>query len=140
MFINILRHFEQGILLTALLGAVLPFNAQASEVAPNNLDFASMLGSLLLVVIIILAMAWMLRKMRVPHIGGQKDFMVVRQLVLGTKERLIIVQAGEEQFMVGMTASSVQLISKLEQPLEHPVSSMSFSAQLGQLVKSKKEE
>ncbi|WNJ94647.1 flagellar biosynthetic protein FliO [Vibrio ruber] len=95
------------------------------------------LGSLIFVVAIILVLALLLKKMRLPALGHQKDLMIIRQLPIGTKEKLLVVQAGEEQFLVGATSHSIQLISKLEQPLtsksqaaEHP-----FAGQLNRFLK-----
>jgi flagellar protein FliO/FliZ len=81
-------------------------------------------------------MAWLLKRMRVPAFGQQKGLSVVRQLPIGTKERLMIVQAGEEQFLIGVTSQSVQLISKLETPLtQEELESVPFSNTLTQLLK-----
>ncbi|MEF1174177.1 flagellar biosynthetic protein FliO, partial [Vibrio sinaloensis] len=66
---------------------------------------------------------------------------VVRQIPVGTRERIMIVQAGEEQFLVGVTAQSIQLISKLDKPisqeeLNKPAFAASpFASQLSQLLK-----
>ncbi|MDW6001507.1 flagellar biosynthetic protein FliO [Vibrio mangrovi] len=95
-------------------------------------------GALIFVVAFILILAFLLKKMRLPALGGsQKDLMVIRQLPIGTKEKLLVVQVGEEQFLVGATAHSIRLISKLEQPLtsssqtlEHP-----FAGQLNRFLK-----
>jgi flagellar protein FliO/FliZ len=81
-------------------------------------------------------MAWLLKRMRVPAFGHQKGLNVVRQLPVGTKERVMIVQAGEEQFLIGVTSQSIQLISKLETPLkQEELESTPFSNQLAQLLK-----
>lgn len=102
----------------------------------DQFDIATTLGSLLFVIAIIIGMAWLLKRMRVPAFGQQKGLSVVRQLPIGTKERLMIVQAGEEQFLIGVTSQSVQLISKLETPLtQEELESVPFSNTLTQLLK-----
>ncbi|XAW89070.1 flagellar biosynthetic protein FliO [Vibrio sp. CDRSL-10 TSBA] len=112
------------------------FSAPALAVENNQLDLATTLGSLIFVIALILAMAWMLKRMRVPAFGQQKGLSVVRQLAVGTKERVMIVQAGEEQFLIGVTAQSVQLISKLDKPLQlQETEAASFTNQLTQLLK-----
>lgn len=108
----------------------------ALAVENSQLDLATTFGSLLFVIALILFMAWLLKRMRVPAFGHQKGLNVVRQLPVGTKERVMIVQAGEEQFLIGVTSQSIQLISKLETPLkQEELESTPFSNQLTQLLK-----
>ncbi|EKO3429820.1 flagellar biosynthetic protein FliO [Vibrio fluvialis] len=108
----------------------------ALTVENSQLDLATTFGSLLFVIALILFMAWLLKRMRVPAFGHQKGLNVVRQLPVGTKERVMIVQAGEEQFLIGVTSQSIQLISKLETPLkQEELESTPFSNQLAQLLK-----
>lgn len=112
------------------------FSAPALAVENNQLDLATTLGSLVFVIALILLMAWLLKRMRVPAFGQQKGLSVVRQLAVGTKERVMIVEAGEEQYLIGVTSHSVQLISKLDKPLgQEENESTSFSNQLTQLLK-----
>ncbi|WP_099611516.1 flagellar biosynthetic protein FliO [Vibrio fujianensis] len=101
-----------------------------------SLDLATTFGSLLFVVVLILCLAWLLKRMRVTTLGQQKEFQVIRQLPIGTRERLMIVQAGDEQFLIGVTTQSIQLISKLSTPLiQEAADQRSFATQLTQLVK-----
>jgi flagellar protein FliO/FliZ len=83
-----------------------------------ELDLLTTFGSLIFVVAIILALAWLLKRMRLPAMGGQKGLAIIRQVPVGTKERIAVIEAGEEQFLVGITAQSINLISELEQPLD----------------------
>ena len=102
----------------------------------SQLDLATTLGSLLFVIAFILFLAWLLKRMRVPTMMNQKGLKVVRQIPVGTKERIMVVEAGEEQFLVGVTSQSIQLISKLEKPLtQEELQPAPFSNQLAQLLK-----
>ncbi len=111
--------------------------ASPALAAPSDqFDIATTLGSLLFVIAIIIGMAWLLKRMRVPAFGQQKGLSIVRQLPVGTKERLMIVQAGEEQFLIGVTAQSIQMLSKLETPLtQEELESAPFANSLTQLLK-----
>jgi flagellar protein FliO/FliZ len=74
--------------------------------------------------------------MQVPAMTNQQGLSIIRQIPVGTKERIAIVQAGEEQFLVGITSQSIQLISKLEEPLsKEMLEKNTFSNQLSQLMK-----
>ncbi len=103
--------------ITGALGLMLsaPY---AFAAAPSNLDLATTLGSLVLVIGVILLLAWMLKRMQVPALGQQKGLRIISQLPVGTKERIAVVQVGEEQFLVGITSQSIQTLAKLETPLK----------------------
>ncbi|RTZ15447.1 flagellar biosynthetic protein FliO [Vibrio aquaticus] len=102
----------------------------------SQLDWATTFGSLLFVIAFILFLAWLLKRMRVPAMVNQRGLSVVRQISVGNRERIMIVQAGEEQFLVGATAQSIQLISKLDKPLsQEEMAAGPFANQLTQLLK-----
>lgn len=103
----------------------------------SQLDWATTFGSLVFVVAFILLLAWLLKRMRVPALINQKGLSVVRQIAVGHRERIVIVQAGEEQFLVGVTPQSIQLISKLDKPLsQEEMANGPFASQLTQLLKN----
>lgn len=118
-----------------LIGLLL-CSSQAMAAPNDHLDLATTFGSLLFVIALILFLAWVLKRMRVPTFGNQKGLSIVRQLAVGTKERIVIVQAGEEQFLVGVTSQSIQLLAKLDAPLKQEEAEVSpFAGQLTQLLK-----
>ncbi|MBW3696377.1 flagellar biosynthetic protein FliO [Vibrio sp. T187] len=124
--------YALGAGVTWLLTPSIAFAADAA-----TLDLATTFGSLILVIAFILFIAWLLKRMQVPSLANQNGLSVVRQIPVGTKERIAIVQAGEEQFLVGITTQSIQLISKLDKPLsQEAMEKTSFSTQLTQLLKN----
>lgn len=117
---------------------LLPLPAMAATAPEFNA--AASIGALIVVVALILFLAWVLKKMRLPMLGGHKDLCVVRQLPVGAKERVMVIQAGDEQFLVGVTTQSIQLISKLSTPIsitkeKSSMPNSSFAQQLSQVVK-----
>ncbi|MGY0614012.1 flagellar biosynthetic protein FliO [Vibrio sp. FJH11] len=111
-------------------------SAAPISTAPTNLDFATTLGSLVLVIGVILLLAWLLKRMKVPALGQQKGLRIVSQLPVGPKERIAVVHVGEEQFLVGITSQSIQTLAKLEKPLkEEDLTSSAFAHQFSQLIK-----
>lgn len=105
-------------------------NTYQSLAPSTNLNLATTLGSLLLVIAIIVLLAWLLKRMQVPAFK-QQGLSVVRQLSVGTKERVAVIQAGDEQFLVGITPQSIQLIAKLAEPIvvETPAVKSAFAEQ-----------
>lgn len=126
---------RQSVLALALL-PTMSMAAAENNLPGSQFDIATTLGSLLFVIALIVFLAWMLKRMRVPTLGNQKGLSIIRQLPVGTKERMVIVQAGEEQFLVGITSQNIQLISKLETPLnQEELAPAPFANQLSQLLK-----
>uniref|UniRef100_UPI003F58EC97 FliO/MopB family protein n=1 Tax=Vibrio cholerae TaxID=666 RepID=UPI003F58EC97 len=59
-----------------------------------------------------------------------------QQLPVGTRERVMIIQVGEEQYLIGVTTQSIQLLAKLDNPLtQEELPATAFSNQLMQLLK-----
>jgi flagellar protein FliO/FliZ len=107
-----------GLFFATLSTAAAPLGA-AEPITPSSrpFDVTATIGSLFFVIFLILALAWLLKRMRFSALTNQKGLSVIRQLPVGTKERVAVIQAGEEQFLIGITAQSIQLIAKLEQPI-----------------------
>ncbi|CDT81600.1 flagellar biosynthetic protein FliO [Vibrio sp. 1CM2L] len=125
-----------GLLRGTLGVGLLTVPSIAFAATPPSLDLATTFGSLIFVIAFILFIAWLLKRMQVPAMSNQQGLAIVRQIPVGTKERIAIVQAGDEQFLVGITTQSIQLISKLDKPLtQEMLEKSTFSSQLSQLIK-----
>jgi len=75
------------------------------------------LFALLLVVGLILALAWLLRRLPGAALRGHGELRVVASLAVGMKERVLVIAAGEAQLVVGVTPERITLLHKLEKPL-----------------------
>ena len=82
-----------------------------------NVDSFSMIMSLLMVLVLIVISAWVLKKFNLVNksVAGMK---VVTSLPLGNKEKLVVVQVGDEQLLLGVSQQQVSLIKTLDKPLE----------------------
>ncbi|WP_411572379.1 flagellar biosynthetic protein FliO [Vibrio sp. TH_r3] len=121
---------------TTLVVSFVCFSAPASAAVPQ-LDLLTTFGSLIFVLAVIFALAWLLKKMRVPAMGNQKGLAVIKQIPVGTRERIAVIKAGDEQFLVGITSQSINLISRLDKPIdEEQVANSQFANQFSQLLKS----
>jgi flagellar protein FliO/FliZ len=83
----------------------------------GELNSMSMILSLLFVLAIIIGSAWLLKKFQgvTQH---SSDLKVITSLSLGTKERLVVVQVGEKQLLLGLTGQQISLLDTLDKPLE----------------------
>lgn len=96
-----------------------------------------MLAGLILVIALIFFLAWALK--RFTGLPGQHNSMrVVASLSLSARERLVLVQAGERQLLLGVAPGRVNLIEKYEQPLiESGAAAGDFAAKLQQALSNK---
>lgn len=81
-------------------------------------NYIQMMLGLVVVVVFILGLAWFLRRIMniQPNINGALK--VISGLNIGQKEKILVIQASDEQFLVGVTSSNIRLISKLEKTIQ----------------------
>jgi flagellar protein FliO/FliZ len=102
-----------------------------------NMDAMSMILSLLMVLAVIIISAMILKRFQgVRHsINGLK---IVTSLHLGAKEKLVVVQAGEKQLLLGVTAQQITLLETLDEPLiSTKENNVDFAQSLAKLLKQK---
>lgn len=119
----------RGIMVSALL--LLPMRAGSEEVTAageganttpaamplvGGSDVISAFGSLLLVVIALLALVWFMRRLR--QVGGPSGagVRVVAQIPVSVKERLMVVQIEDQKLLLGCTPSSMQTLHQWTSP------------------------
>ncbi|MEJ2632050.1 MAG: flagellar biosynthetic protein FliO [Acidihalobacter sp.] len=73
---------------------------------------------LLVVVGMIFALAWMLHRMNRIQGGVQGRMRILAGLPLGSRERVVLVQVGDEQILLGVAPGRVSRLHVLEHPLE----------------------
>ncbi len=96
---------------------------------------AVLLG-LLAVLAVIGALSWALRHLLRAGAGAGGLIRVVGSTSLGTRERVVLVQVGAEQVLVGVTPGRLQTLHVLDQPvsLPAPAEATRFPDQLNRLL------
>ncbi|MDX1505858.1 MAG: flagellar biosynthetic protein FliO [Spongiibacter sp.] len=79
-------------------------------------DVIGTFGSLVLIVIALLAMAWFMRRLRQVQGPSRAGVNVVAQIPVGMKERLLVVQVEGEKLLVGCTPGSMQTLHQWTSP------------------------
>lgn len=77
-------------------------------------------AGLLVVVLAILAIGWFAKRLYPGAMSGTRALKVVAALPLGPRERLLIVDAAGEQFLVGVTAQQVSALHRFSEPAVLP--------------------
>ena len=76
-----------------------------------------MLGALTGVLLLIFAAAWFLRRIQQGQGNGRGHLKIVSVLPLSTKERIVLLQAGEEQVLMGISSAGIQHLHTLKEPI-----------------------
>ncbi|GKT11147.1 MAG: flagellar protein FliO/FliZ [Thiomicrorhabdus sp.] len=111
-----------------------------SSVTQPSEHFGSIVLSLVLVLFIIFISAWLLRRYsRFPGVADG-NLKVVGALSVGQREKILLLQVGNEQILVGVTSSKITTLHQLEESVEVkdnvPVASQ-FSQRLQEALKPK---
>jgi flagellar protein FliO/FliZ len=80
-----------------------------------------LIGGLVFVVVAILAFGWMMRRFSATSGLGQPraiEILAVRSL--GTREKLMLIQVGDEQLLIGVSPAGLRTLHALQQPLQIP--------------------
>jgi len=138
--------------LTLMLGsggalaseAALPVADAESKVAPVSsglLESSQVSGQimqlvfgLLLVIGLIFLLAWLVRRVqqKLPVKGSQQAISLLASQALGPRDRLLLVQVGKEQILLGLTPGSIVPLHVLEEPVEVQATEGQFSSVLAQ--------
>lgn len=75
---------------------------------------------LILVLVLMFALAWLAKRMRlVPSaLGSAGVIQTLAVLSLGNKEKLLLVQVGEEQLLLGVTSQQITCLHELKTPID----------------------
>ncbi len=78
---------------------------------------AQMLGSLVLVVLLIFACAWMAKRMPLNGAGRSGVLQLKASLSVGARERVVLVQAGSKSLVLGVAPGRVNTLHVLDENL-----------------------
>jgi flagellar protein FliO/FliZ len=76
--------------------------------------------SLLLVLAAVFAAAWVVRRLRSFGKFGNGALQVITEVVVGTKERVVLIQVGNQQLLIGVAPGRVSTLHVLTEPVTPP--------------------
>ena len=95
-------------------------------------------AGLILIVVLIFLLAWLVRKFNLNQGSHSGLIKIIAGLSIGTRDRIVLLQVGEEQILVGLTPGKIEKLHTLSQPLEvpgeQPAVSASFASKLNRLM------
>lgn len=90
---------------------------QVGAHAPTSPGLGGAVVALLLVLALIVGMAWLLKRLPGAGLRQADGLRVVTSMSLGARERVAVVQVGNEQLLLGIGASGVRTLHVLPEPL-----------------------
>jgi flagellar protein FliO/FliZ len=111
----------------ALLPALLPMAALAAD--PKSMTAPVMAGNdmtgnllqttfgLLLVLALIAVAAWLIKRFGHYQVAVQGKMKIVGGVSLGARERVVLLQVGDNQLVLGVAPGQIRTLHVLEQPL-----------------------
>lgn len=96
-------------------------SASVPATAPSGLmSVAQVVLALGFVICLILCSAWLMRRLSVLPVSNGQTLRVVSGVMVGSKERVVVVEVQGSWLVLGVTASSVNLLHTVEAPEQGP--------------------
>ena len=82
-------------------------------------DAGKILVFLVLIIGMIAGLAWLVNKARAGQLmGGNKQLKTLAVLPLGMKEKIAVIEAGNEQLVIGITPQQISLLCRLDEKIQ----------------------
>jgi len=88
---------------------------QASPVSGAYLG--TTLLALLAILALIIALAWLLKRLPGSALRSPAQLKIITHLNLGQRERLVVVEVGNQQLLLGITSQQITYLHALAEPL-----------------------
>lgn len=122
--------------------AAAPFGAASTPGAAGAPGFGSLVQvslALALVLGLVFALAWLLRRLRTTRRAGAPGIDVLAELALGPKERAVLIQVERARLLIGVGAGQVRTLHVLPEaePLtaENPASPVATQGNFAELLR-----
>ena len=104
----------------------------------NPTSILSIFLSLLLVIGIVFALAYLMRRFNVTS-SGHGQLKVIASMAAGTREKIIVIEVAGEQHLIGVTSNQINHLTKLENPIAAAVATpgANFKDKLSQALAGK---
>jgi flagellar protein FliO/FliZ len=100
-------------------------------------SLAQLTLSLLAIVALIFAISWALKRFKLTNLRGRGEITVIDELALGPRERIVLLEVGSSQVLVGIGAGGLVDLTPLSTPivLKGVVPAPAFADRLRDLMK-----
>ena len=112
--------------VTAILGCIVPIgevlaaSGEAAREPVNAGTVVHVIVGLVIVLLLIAAVAWVVRHSGHLQPGVSGEMRILAGLSLGTRERVVLLQVGSTQLLVGVAPGRIETLHVLDTPLPVP--------------------
>lgn len=106
-------------------------------------QFAQLALGLLLVIALIFGLAWLVRRMQQVGPKSGRAIKLVSSQALGPRDRLVLVQVGNEQILLGMTPGRITPLHVLKEPIpttDSEPATPEFAQRLSEMLSRERKE
>ncbi|MDZ7804171.1 flagellar biosynthetic protein FliO [Thiohalophilus sp.] len=139
--------YRMGLFSAGLLGPCALLAAETVKSGPLTSEpigsgsYVQMVLGLLFIIALIFGMGWFIRRLGTFNSVASGNLKLLGGLSLGQREKIVLVQVGEIQLLVGVAPGQVRTLHVLDKPVSdaspQPMSS-GFAEKLNQLLKQQK--
>ncbi|AQS38891.1 flagellar biosynthetic protein FliO [Shewanella psychrophila] len=109
--------------------AASPTVASTAEKGSAITTMTNMLGGLIVVLAIIFVLAYIVKRLNLAP-SNHSVLKTLAVMPLGQKEKVVLLEVGGQQYLLGVTAQQIQVIDKLDTPIS--IETESFAERLRQ--------
>ncbi len=80
-------------------------------------NIMQMLAGLAFVVVLILLLGWFYRRFGTPSISNNSNFRIIAGLSMGQRERVVMLQVGDHQILLGVGPGHIEKIHVFDEPI-----------------------
>lgn len=84
----------------------------------SSLYLVKLTGGLVAIVAIIFLLAWAVKKFNLNQQAGNGLLRIVAGISIGTRDRIVLLQVGEEQILLGLSPGRIEKLHTLAEPLK----------------------
>jgi len=107
----------------------------------SGTNVGQMVVGLFLVLILVFAIAWLLRRVGGVSLTGSGALKVIAGMSMGARDRVVLLQVGDEQLLVGISPGRIQTLHVLDNPIEieqNTVGNTAFADKLTEVLRGGK--
>lgn len=139
-----IRRWVAGLISLCAVPTALHAEAPSEPAVGGGAHLLNVALGLVLIVVLILALAWVLRRFGQGGVfSNQKAIKIVAAMPMGTRERLLVVDVGGQQLLLGVTAREINTLHVFDTPVidpDQPAQQSDFGRKLMAVLQNKERE
>lgn len=114
--------------------SALPATMQSTAIASDHVSadyLVQLIVGLLFVLLCIVVLAWLAKRFNRLQSSSDGSLQVLGGISMGARERVVLVQVGATQLLLGVAPGRINMLHQLEQPIERADTGSALNRSLG---------